>query len=71
MSPNLPKNNRIYCANWYRNEVMVIDGATNRDLHHYAVGNRPSALAYNEAQNRVYVANHDGFSISVIDGSRP
>jgi DNA-binding beta-propeller fold protein YncE len=28
-------------------------------------------LAYNEAENRVYVANHYGFSISVIDGSRP
>jgi hypothetical protein len=49
--------------------VTVIDGATNEVVTTIGVGTAPIALAWNPAQNRVYVANQVSSSISVLRDS--
>jgi len=44
----------------------VIDGATNSVITTIGVGDYPIAFAWNPFQNRTYVANYLGSSISVI-----
>ena len=62
------QNNKVYCANWSTDKVVVIDGATNDVLTTVTVGSRPFALCYNPVNNRVYCANYQGNSVTVIDG---
>lgn len=66
-------SNRI--LNWqplklYRAEfaVAVLDARTNAIVGKVTVGTNPWSVAVNEATNRIYVANHDGDSLSVVDG---
>ncbi len=61
-------DNCVYCV---RNDlVVVIDGTSNEILRTYTVGYGSHALACNTKQNRIYVANQDGYSISVIRGGK-
>lgn len=46
--------------------VAVIDGTTNTVITTIAVGVLPWAFAWNYAQNRIYVANYHGSSVSVM-----
>jgi DNA-binding beta-propeller fold protein YncE len=46
-----------------------MDGATNGVATTIAVGAGPVAFAWNTAQNRMYVANEEGSSISVLRDS--
>jgi YVTN family beta-propeller protein len=56
--------NRLYCSG--QGTVTVIDGATDRVLTKIAAGPQASKMAYSPAQERLYVANWTGSSISVI-----
>jgi hypothetical protein len=49
--------------------VSVIDGASNRVLGRIPVDAYPTAFCLNPVQNRVYVANLNGSSISVLRDS--
>jgi hypothetical protein len=49
--------------------VIVIDGATDDVLDTIDVGLSPLDFAWNPVQNRIYVANFDGSSISVLRDS--
>jgi YVTN family beta-propeller protein len=63
------KTNKVYAA--FQGEVAVIDGATHamNFIASGAVGTTgPVAIAVDEAANRVYVANAQGF-VTVIDGA--
>lgn len=46
--------------------MTVIDGENNSVITTITVGGSPSAFCWNSIQNRVYVANYNGSSISVI-----
>jgi YVTN family beta-propeller protein len=63
------QNNKIYCANYYSNNVAVIDGVNNSFIATIPVGYGPSAFVWNSTQNRVYVANNNSSSVSVIRDS--
>jgi len=47
----------------------VIDGANNEVLVAAPLGEEPSAIAVNSNNERVYVANLQSFSVSIIDGT--
>jgi YVTN family beta-propeller protein len=64
-----PNTNRIYVANFWDDNISVIDGATNSVLATVKVGSAPNCLGVNPSTNRIYVANREGQSISVIDGA--
>jgi DNA-binding beta-propeller fold protein YncE len=49
--------------------VTVIDGATDAVIKTIRVGAGPHDFCRNPVQNRVYVANYDGSSISVLRDS--
>ncbi len=59
-------NNKVYCANYWSDEVTIIDGDTDSVITTITVGYEPCAFTYNPHQNRVYVANERSSSISVI-----
>jgi DNA-binding beta-propeller fold protein YncE len=62
-----PENNCVYCEDG--NRVVVIDGATNKILRTYSLGRGSYKTALNTAQNRVYLADQQGTSISVPNGN--
>jgi YVTN family beta-propeller protein len=47
----------------------LIDGAGDTVVATVPVGKYPCALYYNSLNNKIYAANHDDSSVSVIDGS--
>ena len=62
-----PVTGKVYAVDTQHDSIVVID-----DIHHVAtpvkVGKSPVAIALNSATDTVYVANHGGGSVSVIDG---
>ena len=64
-----PANNKIYCANNWRDTVTVIDGTINSVITAIPVGDEPYALIYNPTNNKVYCANEFSNDITVIDGA--
>jgi YVTN family beta-propeller protein len=63
-----PVTNKIYVASFYRDNVTVIDGATN-DTVLVPTGDYPIAVAVNPVTNRIYVANENSNNVTVIDGA--
>jgi YVTN family beta-propeller protein len=63
-----PVTNKIYVANFYGDNVTVIDGATN-ETQTVAAGTNPRAVAVNPVTNKIYVANYGSDSVTVIDGA--
>ncbi|HTY09108.1 MAG TPA: YVTN family beta-propeller repeat-containing protein, partial [Candidatus Edwardsbacteria bacterium] len=61
------QTNKIYTANWWNDNVTVIDGATDSTLT-VAAGSYPFTLAVNPVTNKIYVANHGSNNVTVIDG---
>lgn len=59
--------NKVYVSNYSWSNVTVIDGATDSVLATIPVGYRPTALAFNSINNKIYSANTDS-SVSIIDG---
>jgi YVTN family beta-propeller protein len=64
-------HNKVYCADYTCGHVVAIDGVTNAVVCSLDVGWAPIALAWSPASNRVYVANAQGSSISVIRTTPP
>ena len=66
-----PVTHRAYVAHELRpvSVVTVINTLTNGIVTTIAVGDNAKAIAVNTVSNKVYVANYDGNSTSVIDGS--
>ena len=60
--------NRIYVANYYSDNISVIDGNDDILMDVIDVGDSPRNIAVNPVTNKIYVANHFGNSIYVIDG---
>jgi len=61
--------NRVYCTGW--DWVTVLDGATNRVVATIPVGPSAKNTAYSPPEERLYVANWDGSSLSVIRTTLP
>jgi YVTN family beta-propeller protein len=60
-------NNKVYCtAGAFDHWVIVLDCAADSLLESLAVGAAPVAIAWNRTDNRIYTANRDSSSISVI-----
>jgi YVTN family beta-propeller protein len=57
-------DNRLYCSG--QGTVTVIDGATDRVLTTIAAGPHASKMVYSPPQERLYVANWVGSSVSII-----
>ena len=64
-----PSTNRIYVANYYGNDVSVINGATNMVIATIPVGSLPDGVAVNPSTNSIYVGHNSNHGISVIDGA--
>lgn len=63
------QTNRVYVANNFTNNVLVIDGSNNSILVNIPVGSNPLGIAVNKATNRIYVTSGNLNNVSVIDGS--
>ncbi|HTW91627.1 MAG TPA: YncE family protein [bacterium] len=65
-----PQNNKVYCANYGRGTVSVINGATNVIAATIAIGEEASDLSCNPLGNKVYCAyGRDSGRLAVIDGA--
>jgi DNA-binding beta-propeller fold protein YncE len=61
--------NRVYCTGW--DWVTVLDGATNQVLNTITIGPSAERTAYSLPEERLYVVNRDGSSLSVIRTTPP
>jgi YVTN family beta-propeller protein len=68
---NNPVNDKVYCSNTKSDDVVVLDAGTGTEVARIACGDYASLMAHNPVQNRVYVLNMDGWSVSVIRDSAP
>ncbi|MGC1268734.1 MAG: ThuA domain-containing protein [Candidatus Acidiferrum sp.] len=73
-----PKTKKVYAVNSDEGTVTVVSGAnlpganqsgTNRAAKKIKVGRRPSTIGINLATDRIYVANSEDGTVSVVDGS--
>jgi YVTN family beta-propeller protein len=64
-------HNYVYCLNPDRDSVTVVDAAFNTVASVVPVGDNPVALAWAPTADRMYAANHDGSSVSVINTTPP
>lgn len=62
-------NGYAYVANWYSNNVSVINNATDPVVGSIPVGSAPAAVVYDSSNRYVYVVNSDSDNVSVIDGT--
>ena len=63
-----PATGDVYAVAPWEDAVMVLRAGETR-TRRIGVGHRPVALAVNAKTNRIYVANNESGSISVLDGS--
>jgi DNA-binding beta-propeller fold protein YncE len=61
-----PETDELYCSDNQGNTVAVIDGRADTLMHLVSVGRRPQALTWNPAYRRLYVANYDNATVSII-----
>ncbi|HEV7902210.1 MAG TPA: bifunctional YncE family protein/alkaline phosphatase family protein [Pyrinomonadaceae bacterium] len=67
-APGLSKTSKVYVSCWNDESVAVFSPGGDGDaLSFIPVGRHPTALVFNEARTRLYVANSNADSISVID----
>ncbi|HEV2373097.1 MAG TPA: YncE family protein [Streptosporangiaceae bacterium] len=64
-----PLTHFVYVAN-YGNNIVVINGRTNKVVGFVPVGRNPNGVATDPLANRVYVTNIFSHSVSVLAGSR-
>ncbi len=62
-----PKNNKFYCG--FYDSVAIFNALTNNLITKVKVGAGFHNLLYNFAGNKVYCANDDANTVTVIDGS--
>ena len=53
----------------FRNNLSIIDTATNLVVGSVGVGSNPTAVAFDPANNEVYVTNLFGGTVSAVSGS--
>jgi YVTN family beta-propeller protein len=58
---------KIYISLWGDDSVAVVDAKTLRVKTHIAVERHPTLMLFNRDKTRLFVANSDGDSVSVID----
>src|SRR5439155_26579921 len=58
--------NKIYLANFFGNDVTVIDGATDSFLSMVTVRTGPYAVVVNPVTNKVYVADLISNDVTVV-----
>src|SRR5260370_34568936 len=64
-----PAGNKIYVANYWGNDVSVIDGQSNTLTATVPAGTHPVAIAVNPVTGKIYVANQNSNNMNVIDGA--
>ncbi len=64
-----PGVNMVYIANNGSDDITIIDGANNSTLKTLVVGDQPKALGWNGTNRKVYVANYNAGTVSVIGSS--
>ncbi len=62
-----PVSNRVYCADSVRDRVYIFDPVSMAFTDSAEVDNEPRWVYWSAALDRVYTANRDGRSVSVID----
>ncbi|MEO6589991.1 MAG: alkaline phosphatase family protein, partial [Pyrinomonadaceae bacterium] len=58
---------KIFVSLWGDDSVAVIDGKTLRVLTHIKTERHPTKMLFNKAKTRLFVANSDGDSVSIIN----
>ena len=61
-----PTNDKVYCVGEYSCTVAFVDGKTNALLGWVHSGSQPRELTWSPADNRTYVANFGGSSLTVV-----
>ena len=62
-----PQTGKVYAVETSRSAVLVFDPQT-KSISSVRVGTGPVAIAVNTATDRIYVANSEAGSVTVIDG---
>jgi YVTN family beta-propeller protein len=67
-----PEENNLYAVSPHSNQLYIIDGSSTNNKNNdkasgVTVGAAPTAIAINQDTNRIYVANEDSNTVSVID----
>ena len=62
-----PAPRRVFFSDAGGNSVAVLDPATGNVVHTIRVGSSPRGMAFAPGGGRLFVANHDSSSISVVD----
>jgi len=72
-NPQQANTNKIYVSNVGLGDTFgtlsVIDGSTNNVIDTITIGFAPKLVGFDQAANRIYVANQGTNTVSVIDGS--
>ena len=58
---------KIFVSLWGDDSVAVVDGKTLRVLTHIKTARHPTKMLFNRAKTRLFVADSDGDSVSVIN----
>ncbi|HEY1402720.1 MAG TPA: hypothetical protein VGB05_01195, partial [Pyrinomonadaceae bacterium] len=67
-APGLSKTSKVYVSCWNDESIAVFSPGGDGDaLSFIPVGRHPTALVFNAARTRLYVANSNADSVSVID----
>jgi YVTN family beta-propeller protein len=67
-APGLSKTSKVYVSCWNDESVAVFSPGTDGEaLSFIPVGRHPTAMIFNAARTRLYVANSNADSVSVID----
>ncbi|HKS80490.1 MAG TPA: hypothetical protein VJR23_03215 [Candidatus Acidoferrales bacterium] len=67
-APGARETQKIFVSCWATASVAVVDAAhPEKPPTFVSVGHHPTALLFNESRTRLYVANSDADSVSVID----
>jgi len=65
-----PWANALYVSRYGSDQVVALDGETNATIAELATGGGPLAICGNPTNNRVYVANQDAGTITVLGRSQ-
>lgn len=65
-----PQTNLLYTTCFGHDILTVIDAASRAIADKIPVGKNPKGVAVDSTANKIYVANYDSDSISVIDGNK-
>jgi YVTN family beta-propeller protein len=68
-APGLGKTSKVYVSCWNDESVAVYNpgGGDAAKLSYIGVGRHPTAMLFNQTRTRLYVANSNADSVSVID----